>query len=242
MTAQALGRAGQCYLAVATRNAGAYTRCPSSQSHRRSGRCPSSQSHWRSGHQFATLPTACGSGGGAWEIRVRGGRLAKLEGWVPAEQVARALRVPAELVARLHPSLHVERRPLRRRGTKTVSWFRVRAHPGPPRKSGSPAGTRRHRGLCMGVGQGLPARHHALPLRLPSVGRRLTLEHQVRSSSRGHVAILEFFDPGRNVEFLISEAEISCQSISATFPSPHFPRAAAALPQHGSDLPHAPCT
>jgi len=150
--------------------------------------------------------------------------------------------VPAELVARPIPSIHVERRPLRRRGTKTVSWFRARAHPGPPRKSGSPAGTRCHLGLCMGAGQGLPARHHALPIRLPSVGRRLTLEHQVRSSSRGHVAILEFFDPGRNVEFLISEAEISCQSISATFPSPHFPRAAAALPQHGSDLPHAPCT
>jgi hypothetical protein len=98
----------------------AYTRCPSSQSHRRSGRCPSSQSHRRSGHQFATLPAARGSGGGAWEIRVRGGRLAKREGWVPAELVARALRVPAELVARPRPSLHVERRPLRRRGTKTV--------------------------------------------------------------------------------------------------------------------------
>ena len=82
---------------------------------------------------------------------MRGGRLAKLEGWVPAEQVARALRVPAELVARLRPSLHVERRPLRRRGTKTVSWFRACAHPGPPRKSGSPAGTRRHLGLCMGA-------------------------------------------------------------------------------------------
>jgi hypothetical protein len=37
---------------VATRNAGAYTRCPSIQSHRRLG------------HQFATRPAACGSGGG----------------------------------------------------------------------------------------------------------------------------------------------------------------------------------
>jgi hypothetical protein len=45
--------------------------------------------------------------------------------------------------------------------------------------------------------------------------------------SRGKVAIFEICDPGRIVAFLISHAEISCQSIFATFPSPHFPRATA---------------
>jgi len=35
--------------------------------------------------------------------------------------------------------------------------------------------------------------------------------------------------------------EISCQSIFATFPSPHFPHAAATLPQHGIDQFHALC-
>jgi hypothetical protein len=39
----------------------------------------------------------------------------------------------------------------------------------------------------------------------------------------------------------VSNAEISCQSIFATFPSPHFPRAAATLPQHGIDQFHVLC-
>jgi len=35
-----------------------------------------------------------------------------------------------------------------------------------------------------------------------------------------------------------AHAEISYQSIFATIPSPHFPRASAALPLHGIALPH----
>ena len=61
-----------------------------------------------------------------------------------------------------------------------------------------------------------------------------------KSGSREQVAIFQFFDPGRIVAFLISHPEISCQSIFATFPSPHFPRAAATLPQHGIAQFHAP--
>jgi hypothetical protein len=53
--------------------------------------------------------------------------------------------------------------------------------------------------------------------------------------------IFEFFDPDRIVAFLIAHSEISCQSIFATFPSPHFPRAAATLSQHGIAQFHALC-
>jgi hypothetical protein len=58
---------------------------------------------------------------------------------------------------------------------------------------------------------------------------------------RWKMAIFEICDPGRIVAYLIAHSEISCQSIFATFPSPHFPRAAATLQQHGIDLPHVLC-
>jgi hypothetical protein len=59
-----------------------------------------------------------------------------------------------------------------------------------------------------------PGRRH---LRLAITADLLT-----GSGSRGQVAIFEFFDPGRIVAFLIENAEISCQSIFATFPSRTF--------------------
>jgi len=49
-----------------------------------------------------------------------------------------------------------------------------------------------------------------------------------------------FFDPDRIVAFLLSHAEFSSQFTFASFPSPHFPHATAALPQHGIVLFHAP--
>jgi hypothetical protein len=60
-------------------------------------------------------------------------------------------------------------------------------------------------------------------------------------NGREQVAIFEFFDPGRIVAFLIAHPEISCQSIFATIPSPHFPRATATLLQHGIALRHVLC-
>jgi hypothetical protein len=62
-----------------------------------------------------------------------------------------------------------------------------------------------------------------------------------KSGSREQVAIFEFFDRGRIVAFLIEHPEISCQSIFATIPSPHFPRATATLLQHGIALRHVLC-
>ena len=81
-------------------------------------------------------------------------------------------------------------------------------------------------------------RNGASPLgaRRPLPTRRAQVFDRVWKQRTGS----KVFDPDRIVSFLLSHAEFSSQFTFATFPSPHFPRVTATLPQPGIVLSQAP--